>query len=104
MSRCFAEARSKPDVEAALSACPAATLGPNWRREASAGARLAPAVIQGTQHNVLARGFDARAHELLVVTNWLRTAIWTTRGAALLWVLAVTMRRGPEGPPHLASF
>ncbi|GAC1555130.1 MAG: hypothetical protein NVS3B10_16210 [Polyangiales bacterium] len=41
------------------------------------------------QHEVLARGFDPRAHELLVVTNWLRTAAWTARGAILLWVVAV---------------
>ena len=41
------------------------------------------------QHAILARGFDARAHELLVVTNWLRTAAWTARGAILLWVVAV---------------
>ncbi len=41
------------------------------------------------QHNILARGFDARAHDLLVVTNWLRTASWTARGAILLWVVAV---------------
>lgn len=26
------------------------------------------------QHDILARGFDARAHNLLVATNWLRTA------------------------------
>ena len=40
------------------------------------------------QHAILARGFDARAHDLLVVTNWLRTATWTARGAILLWVVA----------------
>ena len=41
------------------------------------------------QHAILARGFDARAHGLLVVTNWLRTASWTARGALLLWLIAV---------------
>ncbi len=41
------------------------------------------------QHTILARGFDARAHDLLVVTNWLRTASWTARGAMLLWLVAV---------------
>lgn len=42
------------------------------------------------KHDVLARGFDPRAHELLVLTNWLRTATWTARGAMLLWVVAGT--------------
>ena len=40
------------------------------------------------QHNVLALGFDPRAHQVLVVTNWLRTAAWTARGAMLLGVVA----------------
>ena len=46
------------------------------------------------KHNVLAGGFAPRTHELLVATNWLRTAVWTARGAILLWVVAVT--RGPQ--------
>lgn len=41
-------------------------------------------------HNALANGFDARAHERLVLTNWLRTLAWTARSALLLWAL----RRG----------
>ncbi len=44
------------------------------------------------RHNVLARGFDARACDVLIVTNWIRTAAWTVRGATLLWVLAVVMK------------
>ena len=39
------------------------------------------------QHNVLAAGFDAQAHRLLVGTNWIRTALWTARGLVLLWVV-----------------
>jgi len=38
-------------------------------------------------HDVLARGFDGRAHRLLVATNWLRTIAWTLRGALLVTVL-----------------
>ncbi|MEM1422672.1 MAG: hypothetical protein AAGH64_01590 [Planctomycetota bacterium] len=33
-------------------------------------------------HVALDRGFEARAHRLLVVTNWARTALWSAR----LWV------------------
>lgn len=43
------------------------------------------------QHAILARGFDARALEALIATNWLRTAIWTARGGILLWALALAM-------------
>lgn len=58
------------------------------------GAALAVAVwlvtmfISVPQHGVLARGFDVRAHDALVVTNWLRTAAWTLRGGLLVWVVA----------------
>lgn len=39
------------------------------------------------QHTTLARGFDARAHAVLVSTNWLRTALWSARGLLMLWVV-----------------
>lgn len=44
------------------------------------------------QHTLLARGFDARACDVLIVTNWIRTAVWTARGGLLLWVLAAVMK------------
>ncbi len=43
------------------------------------------------EHAILARGFDARALDALITTNWLRTAIWTARGGILLWALALAM-------------
>lgn len=39
------------------------------------------------RHAVLGRGFDAHAHQVLVLTNWIRTFAWTTRGALLIWVV-----------------
>jgi len=43
------------------------------------------------QHNVLSGGFEARAHEVLVATNWIRTAAWSARGALLLvWAQRAT--------------
>lgn len=39
-------------------------------------------------HARLRHGFDRRAHERLVRTNWLRTAAWTARGAIALVLLA----------------
>jgi uncharacterized membrane protein len=64
------------------------------REVAWLGASLAAVVwlltmfVSVPKHAVLAQGFDGRAHELLVVTNWLRTVAWTVRGAILLWVVA----------------
>jgi hypothetical protein len=46
--------------------------------------------FQDSQHSVLARGFDAAAHESLVLTNWLRTVLWSARGI-LLSLLTLTM-------------
>ena len=43
------------------------------------------ALLQVPQHNALAGGFSARAHALLVGTNWLRTIAWTARAALVLW-------------------
>ncbi|MEM1415241.1 MAG: hypothetical protein AAGH15_10085 [Myxococcota bacterium] len=40
------------------------------------------------EHARLAGGFDADAHRRLVQTNWLRTALWSARGALVtgwLW-------------------
>ena len=40
------------------------------------------------QHKVLVKGFDERAHNLLVSTNWIRTMGWTLRSALLIWMAA----------------
>lgn len=49
---------------------------------------VSTAILQVPQHDVLASGFDARAHRRLVATNWVRTAAWTLRGALAVWMLA----------------
>lgn len=46
------------------------------------------------RHEVLAGGFDARAHHMLVWTNWLRTLAWTTRGGLLLWSVSRVLASG----------
>ena len=40
--------------------------------------------VQIPLHDKLAAGFDPRAHQRLVATNWWRTAAWTLRGISLL--------------------
>jgi hypothetical protein len=39
--------------------------------------------LQDSQHGTLARGFEATAHESLVLTNWIRTGLWSGRGVIL---------------------
>ncbi len=43
--------------------------------------------VQVPLHQKLSRGFDARAHGLLVATNWGRTFLWTARGVLALVML-----------------
>lgn len=76
-------------VAGAFSVDPAMT-----RRTAFIGAGLALATWMWTffvsvpLHEILAHGFDARAQERLVTTNWFRTLAWTLRGALLLRAVA----------------
>jgi hypothetical protein len=45
-------------------------------------------LVSVPQHALLGQGFDARAHALLVTSNWLRTFAWSGRGMMLLALLA----------------
>ena len=45
---------------------------------------LSTALLQVPQHTTLTAGFDARAHGLLVSSNWIRTAAWTLRSLIVL--------------------
>ena len=48
---------------------------------------LSTFALQVPRHDELRGGFDARAHEQLVGTNWIRTVLWTLRGVVCLWML-----------------
>ena len=52
---------------------------------------LATAFVSVPRHEELARGFDARAQQRLVTTNWIRTCCWTARGIVLLWLLKASV-------------
>lgn len=43
--------------------------------------------VQVPLHGRLSGGFDARAHALLVGTNWVRTIAWTARAGLAVWML-----------------
>jgi len=61
----------------------------------AAAAWLLTLTVSVPQHNVLAGGFDESAHAILVGTNWLRTCVWTARGALLLWVVSRAFAAAP---------
>lgn len=45
---------------------------------------LSTALIQVPCHRKLEHGFDAGVHRRLVVSNWLRTALWSARGVLVV--------------------
>jgi uncharacterized membrane protein len=50
---------------------------------------LSTAFVQVPCHRRLGAGFDPAAHRRLVVSNWVRTALWTGRGVLVAWAMAV---------------
>lgn len=44
-------------------------------------------LVQVPCHRLLAEGWDADAHRRLVRSNWLRTGMWTVRGAIAIVLL-----------------
>lgn len=53
---------------------------------------LVTATLSVPCHQQLAEGFDAAAHQKLVLTNWLRTLGWTVRGGIVAWILYQQMQ------------
>lgn len=50
------------------------------------------AFIQSPIHGRLAENFDLALANKLVLTNWIRTILWTIRGALVLWMIWVKIR------------
>lgn len=62
--------------------------GPAWTGLALLAAIwFTTAAVQAPLHGRLARGFDARLHRVVVVTNWIRTAAWSGRSLLALSML-----------------
>jgi hypothetical protein len=55
---------------------------------------LSTFLLQVPQHAILARGWDAQAHAVLVATNWLRTIAWLLRGGVGAWWVFAIVTRG----------
>jgi len=62
---------------------------PFWSGALLAGVWVMTAAVQAPAHGRLGSGFDPEVHRRLVRSNWVRTAVWSLRGAAALWMLAV---------------
>ena len=62
---------------------------PRWAAWAGAamlaGIWLSTALLQVPMHNRLMNGFDQEAYQKLVSTNWVRTFLWTARGALMAY-------------------
>ncbi len=54
---------------------------------ALAGAWILTALVQAPIHGRLSRGHDSGLIERLIASNWLRTALWTIRGALVTAML-----------------
>jgi len=52
---------------------------------------LSTALGQVPQHETLSKGFDESAYHRLVASNWVRTIVWSLRGALVLWMAAALM-------------
>ena len=50
------------------------------------------AFVQSPIHGRLAEKFDADLVRKLVLTNWIRTALWTIRGALVLWMIHLKIK------------
>jgi hypothetical protein len=67
---------------------------PAWLAWAALGlvgvAWLSTWLVQVPCHRALSRGPDPAVARRLVRTNWVRTAAWSLRAAAVLWMVATT--------------
>ena len=53
---------------------------------------LSTALLQVPCHHRLMDGFDEKAYQQLVATNWIRTALWSARGGLLAYFASISFR------------
>lgn len=51
----------------------------------------------------LGLGFDGEARRFLVVSSWVRTVAWSSRGAVMLWIVGKIMRQPENAVESIAS-
>lgn len=82
----------------ALAMQPPASVRPMllWLSVALVGiAWLTTAFASVPAHGVLSAGFDLQAHRSLVLTNWIRTIVWSAKGLLLLAMTAKALTFKP---------
>ena len=58
-----------------------------------AGIWIPSVLLHVPRHRDLGLGFNTSAHLFLVLSNWIRTALWSARGLLVLWMVAGVMAR-----------
>ncbi len=53
---------------------------------------LSTALLQVPQHSILASGFDEKAYQMLVNSNWIRTVAWSVKAVIATLMLWLTIR------------
>jgi uncharacterized membrane protein len=53
---------------------------------------LSTVLLQIPCHNQLLNGFDESTYRRLVSSNWIRTVLWTARGALMAYYACIVMR------------
>jgi len=48
---------------------------------------ISTATLQVPRHMKLASGFEQKTQDILVSSNWIRTVVWSIRGAIVFWML-----------------
>jgi len=52
---------------------------------------ISTATLQVPRHIKLSRGFDTKTQNILVSSNWIRTVVWSIRGAIIFWMLTTAL-------------
>ena len=72
------------------------SVAPNWAAWLGLGLTVliwaSTFLLQVPQHAALSSGFDQKAFETLVSTNWIRVFLWSARSALLAWLVWVQLK------------
>ena len=55
---------------------------------------ISTGLLQIPQHTALGKGYDLKAHRILVLSNWIRTVLWSLRAGLVLWMIREFSQRG----------
>ena len=83
-------------LSVAMALNPSSAIAPSWAAWLGLGLVgliwASTFLLQVPQHSQLSSGYDHKAYELLVGTNWIRVVAWSARSALLAWLVWVQLR------------